>query len=891
MSKTNSYEYRERSAAQSNEFKKIAKDANALGLSKEYLLDLFVHACTKTTLFPPIVDKVIKQNFAEYHKKLANIMVNMENIDPIVFMQNYDEHYNSDTYSNAVENGTIFEQYLSAAGKDNRLIVINPNPFLVEEIGAIEDDALRNRFTLAFKDDRHVSLYKSFAQLKGIGICWFRDLRFFKDDNLRVIYFSRFKVDDYSKKQKQDSLLEDLKFIRKGLPNAKKWKLFCLMPTAMLESSESTESLRMQVMEQFSLEKIYLVDPKAVKVSVYNKLCMITLSYMPKIEDTEDLNNRLSKQNVTLQRCDLLEEETAQKAAGGSVSDELTSHSSGPEEACVPVRASLVDQGEYRICAKDLYCGSTTLIKTYDSIRMSDHTPRGRARAKEYNISNEIIINYSGKISDDGGSIVPLITYQGYVDRTKCVDYIAEKRKLHYQDKNKKYASEEQLEDHLESIVLDNPVLNKMIVQSIRTQYGMKPISLKTFCIVHIETLREKKICEDVYKKLFAGPKSGENPICSLLLGKITVEDIKDAVKKFTDACNFEEGEVDDLWRQLHTIFSLAIDQGYLKDNPVLEIIREMDEQDTEVKYFKKYMTEKTLTEAQEVALLKDLLTQEEQGFVVGILIKIFTGLTYSEICALTWGDYFKLKDYDCMLLNVNKWFGDKNTLVSQYLSNKKNRLVPLTKYIIPVLKEWKKRTDKLIKYYKIEGSVAESKPLVYRINDPLTAVTPDALRNFGNKLYKKHGPQGHTLGLADGQGGKKEYNTSSYAGDKFRENFYYQGLHEAGLDEGELCFLLGIHVLGGTFEENYAGYEKPSHLLKMRDKLDAWAVKRVGKLNCLDRKVTRFTLANKQRKFATESTVDPFEMEFKMKIKEDSTNIQLELFNRLGFDVYCEWE
>ena len=85
-------------------------------------------------------------------------MVNMENIDPIVFMQNYDEHYNSDTYSNAVENGTIFEQYLSAAGKDNRLIVINPNPFLVEEIGAIEDDALRNRFKLAFKDDRHVSL-------------------------------------------------------------------------------------------------------------------------------------------------------------------------------------------------------------------------------------------------------------------------------------------------------------------------------------------------------------------------------------------------------------------------------------------------------------------------------------------------------------------------------------------------------------------------------------------------------------------------------------------------------------------------------------------------------------------------------------------------------------
>ena len=600
------YSYYQRTASASPAFEQIYKEFLELNLAKEHLVDLYIHVCEhknnpalQLTPFQRKDASIMEVNFQRYYQIVVNILRNLKQINPVAFMEHFDEHFNGRNNCTAVENGVVYEHFLAASGKANRLVVIDPNPFLVEEISAIEDYALRNQITLGFKNPRHVSVYKTADELKGINICLLCELSFTKDDVVRVLHFARSDNQKSCKEEKQNALLKELKTLKSSLTNANKWKLFSLIPTAMLESSKSTNSLRKQAMEQFALEKIYMIDSKAVKIAGYSKLCLVTLSHMPQITDVEDLHHQLAKRNVVLQRCDLVEERMAQQPVESPVSSDNNSERECELESDAPVRMTLVDQDEYRIGAGEFYSGSSTLHQIYNSLRASNRIPKGRARGKDYRVSVEVKLRYSGKPSEDG-KIQPRIIFQGYVNRNNCEKYKEKKRELHYQEQNKGYASEDKMYSHMESIVLDDPTLHPMIVKSIAAEYGKKPISLKTFCILHIKKLREKTFYEDVYKTVFAAPNSAENPICSLIIGKITVETIKNAVAETAKTYNLKEGEVEDLWRQLYVIFSIAIDEGFLKENPVLDIIHEMDKQEDEIKYFKKYMTEKTLTEAQD---------------------------------------------------------------------------------------------------------------------------------------------------------------------------------------------------------------------------------------------------------------------------------------------------
>ena len=321
------------------------------------------------------------------------------------------------------------------------------------------------------------------------------------------------------------------------------------------------------------------------------------------------------------------------------------------------------------------------------------------------------------------------------MQRIESQHYKEEKKKLHFIERGKKHASRDKMLRHIETLVHSNEELGKMIKQSISNQYGAHPVSLKTFCIVNSAFFLSKNKNEDLFAKVFCKPGSAEYPVCKLLIGTASKEDIIQAVSETTDLLKLSEAEVDSLWHQIHILLNIATTKGLIAENPVIPIINQLDRQEKQEAYFKKNMTEKTLTDEQEYGLVNDLRTNTvEPGLALGVLIKIFTGLSYSEVCALTWQDYFKLQDHDCMVLNIDKRFDDKKTEPIPYLSKLKIRHVPVASFLELLVEGWHNLCEEAYRKMKVSKKDIATLPMIHRVDDPTRGITPDVIRRFGKK-------------------------------------------------------------------------------------------------------------------------------------------------------------
>lgn len=160
--------------------------------------------------------------------------------------------------------------------------------------------------------------------------------------------------------------------------------------------------------------------------------------------------------------------------------------------------------------------------------------------------------------------------------------------------------------------------------------------------------------------------------------GDLPISDItKTFVVQEMDLLESEKGQsrslTCELVKEIKTIFSFAIDSGFLNQNPIAKLKRKVPQ--TELQ---------GLTKNEVDFLLYEAKKRKHPYFLVW-LMSVFTGLRRSELAGLQWNEV----DFDNELITVNKqWIPGEGLVL--HTKSKKFRKVPLAKALAIVLKEEK---------------------------------------------------------------------------------------------------------------------------------------------------------------------------------------------------------
>lgn len=135
----------------------------------------------------------------------------------------------------------------------------------------------------------------------------------------------------------------------------------------------------------------------------------------------------------------------------------------------------------------------------------------------------------------------------------------------------------------------------------------------------------------------------------------------------------------------LHTAFALSL----VKD-PIGDKIKRPNMTEKAVECF-------TLDEQKKI---EQAVQSSNKRYMIGVLIALYTGLRIGELIALEWSDI----DFDNRLLDVNKTchyaknaVGKFSRIIESPKTESSNRVVPLPKQLIPILKELKKQSKSQI--------------------------------------------------------------------------------------------------------------------------------------------------------------------------------------------------
>ena len=180
----------------------------------------------------------------------------------------------------------------------------------------------------------------------------------------------------------------------------------------------------------------------------------------------------------------------------------------------------------------------------------------------------------------------------------------------------------------------------------------------------------------------------------------------------------------------LSSAYEYAIENSYIKDNPVLK-----SRMPSFAHSIKKDVPEYN---AQQVRKLLLFAKEHESHIYIFLLLALYTGLRKGELLALTWEDI----DYDKKLLNVNKSrTGSRKNVTMQITTPKtksSNRKIPINDFVIGELKAEKQRQED---YAKLLGNgYDKSHDFIVRTVLGKPYVNLSAINRVVNRLTEKAG-------------------------------------------------------------------------------------------------------------------------------------------------------
>ncbi len=179
----------------------------------------------------------------------------------------------------------------------------------------------------------------------------------------------------------------------------------------------------------------------------------------------------------------------------------------------------------------------------------------------------------------------------------------------------------------------------------------------------------------------------------------------------------------------LSSAYEYAIENSYIKDNPVLK-----SRMPSFAHSIKSDVPEYS---AEQVRKLLLFAKKNDSHIYIFLLLALYTGLRKGELLALTWDDV----DYDKKLLRVNKSrTGSRKAITAQITTPKtesSNRKIPLNDTVLEALKAEKKRQDE---HAKILGKGYDKSSFIIRTVLGKPYVNLSAINRVVNRLTEKAG-------------------------------------------------------------------------------------------------------------------------------------------------------
>lgn len=481
----------------------------------------------------------------------------------------------------------------------------------------------------------------------------------------------------------------------------------------------------------------------------------------------------------------------------------------------------------------------------------------------------------------------------------------------------KTYSSEVELFVWMDGLIFDNDDLRAMVIDSIlrheiywrqeaykncvdssdnQKKHRRMPLTLRDIYILYVigkigafsGKSFDRVVCDSIFRKMY--PSS--DPICKIVPGETTDEDVKASVEMYCSKNSLSESESEVVWRQIHLLYSIAVKNEYIENNPVQVILDRVEKFLREKRSIRANMVDKSLSEEQEKTIVDHLLCADKytKRLAVGMLIRIFYGASIGVLCALTWDDYRKIKSRNVWSLWITKRFGESGTVPIPLSRAQHFRILAIIDVIKDMLDELKKEDEAWAEQKGLTVAQFKKLPILHLNMDLEVPYTVQQMRRYEHKLLKRFGPEDAWMYVADGKGGVVEVNNGRYMGDFFAENFKYQA-HLIGLDDEEIHYTLGL-LPKSTLTAHYLSLPRDTRLLAMKRKLDTWCAKRLSKFEKYDNGEHTITIGSERiARVTTQPTSFPTATEIMVGriTNEDSTIVCMpEDIN--GMDIVGEW-
>ena len=297
-----------------------------------------------------------------------------------------------------------------------------------------------------------------------------------------------------------------------------------------------------------------------------------------------------------------------------------------------------------------------------------------------------------------------------------------------------------------------------------------------------------------------------------------TLEDYQQVMDGFLASISNKKVRIQ-YWEQLNLLLNYAERAEHIESNPVRGFVYGEREKDERYREIRAALVKKSFTIDEERAVL-DYLEQKflEDSLFLGCAIRFFTGISVSEILALTWDDFNKLTFLDAGYLFVTKDLRKKK--VNRYaVDDPKVRLVPCCPQLYRFLKQRKNFVEVSLKK---AGIKMDDLPIVSANNNDLTKrASVDQIKVATAFLIKKAGISENKIRLPI-KDRKREEDINDYHGELLRANFEYRATETCRMTPGEIAYILGRQP-PDTFSRHYCDYGNIESQTVLVRKLMRW--------------------------------------------------------------------
>lgn len=466
-----------------------------------------------------------------------------------------------------------------------------------------------------------------------------------------------------------------------------------------------------------------------------------------------------------------------------------------------------------------------TLVQLRKRIADGSLTSRKKLQpASTYWLSPEIALSYT--IRKKGNA------YQGRVCYRKKLPANSKKQMgqmlTPYIEQGLRTSDPDLMGTMIEKLVLKNPHGIWSIIEQDTLKFydnDLSDASLKTIWIcTRGLLLNQNSYREDICIELFCG-KSQE--LSNLHPKDATEEEYSNALQKVIG-----DKPATQYWKQLNVILRGAYTKGILPDNPESDIYKiPRKTARNRIQEVRDALIQRSFTtdEMKNIILFSTKMNEEEKNprcisnsLYLAPLIRLFTGISNRELCALTWSKFVYEPECDIYQLIITHTVADDLHLIHVLDQNpNKMRCIPIVPYLADLLN---KRMDFLCEKTKLDRTAIQNLPIILSNEKrKKNRCNPDKASQICRQAVqfarKDKLPSMITLPDCDRE---VDIDLNSYSGDIFAANLKYCLKNISKFTAGELAYILGI-APPDTYSAHYADYTDCIYQKIMFVKLKRW--------------------------------------------------------------------